>query len=717
MTPLLFSQLATTSPDLVFGDDSTPSATTGLTLSAALPPLAASLRLAQPVSAALSATLPGLNATLRLTQPVGLTMAAALPPLAANLQLGQTAAPVHLSLSAGLPPLAAALHITPVGPSVNASLAATLPALAASLQLAQPIDTRLTAALPGLSFAASGLYQSNTQRPTVRRNHSAWQSAGLHNAGTQSRQQDTTRQTPGPQTRWQSAQPQPASAQQPLPYALHATPRQRRQPFQAAAPLGSRAPFSYQDSTRTRQSRITRFQDASQTRQSTHGRYQDHDHNQRSARQSLWAEATRLPGVPLSGHNVNATPFVLPLYPRHQNAIKPPAGLSRLVIPLPPPPEPCYAKTQALRFARLHTGSADLIFICDNDTGGGGTVTPPGTILVPIRRAYIVINDIQLRRVSNNLALPCLSLSLNLDADSWTWGFSASLPASAMADIEPDNPGNPVILEAQINGQAYRLLAENISRDRSFGQARISVTGRGRSAMLADPYSPAVTHRNTIERSAQQLVNDILTVNGVSMGWALDWQVTDWLVPADAFAHQGSYMSAVNSIAQAIGGYVQPDPVLDKLIIKNRYPVAPWAWGSATPDIELPSAAVTKEAISWSDRAPYNGVYVSGTNQGVLAWVKRTGSAGEILAPMVTDPLITHTDAARQRGISILGNTGRIATVSLDLPILPETGIIQPGQLIKYVDGAVECIGLTRSVAVRASLPAVRQTIEVETHA
>ena len=43
---------------------------------------------------------------------------------------------------------------------------------------------------------------------------------------------------------------------------------------------------------------------------------------------------------------------------------------------------------------------------------------------------------------------------------SWAWSFSASVLTSAIDLIQPVTPGEPVELEATINGTAYRLLAE-----------------------------------------------------------------------------------------------------------------------------------------------------------------------------------------------------------------------------------------------------------------
>ncbi len=301
--------------------------------------------------------------------------------------------------------------------------------------------------------------------------------------------------------------------------------------------------------------------------------------------------------------------------------------------------------------------------------------------------------------------------------DSWTWGFTATLPASQFSNLDPGGPGEPVELEATINGTAYRFLAEGIQRDRQFGKSTISVSGRGISAILADPYSPILTFVNDEERTAQQLMNDALMTNGVSLGWDVDWQIEDWLVPAGVWNHQGSYMSAASAIAAAGGAFIQPDPVAQTLRVRARYPVAPWDWAGATPDLELPSESISKEGISWADMPQYNAVYVSGTTTGgVLGYVKRTGTAGDLLAPMISDALITAAAAARQRGIPVLANTGRVATYSLSLPVLEESGIIDPGTLLRYVDNGNPTVGVVKSVSVNVAMPTVRQTIEVETH-
>jgi hypothetical protein len=83
---------------------------------------------------------------------------------------------------------------------------------------------------------------------------------------------------------------------------------------------------------------------------------------------------------------------------------------------------------------------------------------------------------------------------------------------------------------------------------------------------------------------------------------------------------------------------------------------------------------------------------------------------------MVTDALITHADAARQRGLAVLSDTGTQAHISLRLPVLDETGVIPPGALVRYVDGATTHLGLVRGTSLEWGAPKLRQTLTVETH-
>lgn len=410
---------------------------------------------------------------------------------------------------------------------------------------------------------------------------------------------------------------------------------------------------------------------------------------------------------------------------RHEDTLRRlPWGMS---VPVPPgfdappspeePPEPPREVSTRLVFTCppgwLGDGPVRLVFgrVCT-------TPEPPAaTVVVPTRRVYMITNTSTLRRVDTDVQLPALSTTLTTDYESWTWSFAADLPVSAAPLIARTNPWVPVEVELVINGQAFRAQIETIGRNRTSKDWRLTVRGRGLGAELDSPYSAVRTHSNSDARTAQQLANEALTINGVPLGWTVDWQLTDWLVPGDVWSVQGSPIAAVNAIAAAAGGYVQPHPTLKTLRVLPKFPVAPWLWGTVVPDIELPTGPVSTESVEWVDNADYNRVFVSGTTAGLIGQVTRFGTAGDVLSePMVIDSLITHVDAARQRGIAELARGGHWANVSLRLPILQETGIILPGKMIRYDDGDTDLIGIARSLSVQDDGNEIWQSIGVASY-
>ena len=343
---------------------------------------------------------------------------------------------------------------------------------------------------------------------------------------------------------------------------------------------------------------------------------------------------------------------------------------------------------------------------------------PPidGPLIIPIREVYIVINTFALARADTAEPVPAAEFTATLDVDSWTWGWSARLPADQLALVRSPDPGEYVELVATLNGTPIRLAVERLGRDRRFGEAWLRISGRGRAAILGDPHSPVITRANEAQLTARQLLEAALTDNGVPIGWTVDWQTPNWSVPAGVWAHQGTYIDAALRLAEAAGGYVQAHDTAQTLHILPRYPILPWNWGAATPDIVLPEDVCEIEGIEWLDRPRYNAVWISGAESGRRDRIRRTGSAADRYAPSIVDPLATHEDMTRARGSAILADTGRQAHISVRLPVLPETGIIKPGQLIEYTEGGNTHRGLSRSVSLEHRFPQLWQTVKIETH-
>ncbi len=642
-----------------------------------------------------------------------------LPPGGSNLLFGEEqsgALSAEITLFGQFPELSVSAHIRP---DAFATIGADFPQLEFQAIVRPTVLAQATFMLPGLVAASELVYDARVSRPTVCEAETRQQGAAPVQALTASRHQMGETCRSGFQTRFQPALKESGSVEHKLPGVLVTSDQVVVVPYQSADLLRSGSGLTFSEMVRD-------------VRPLLRGVYQSAQH---LSSYSLydWAglRRTERMGDLLRHQNAGKrsisrnSGFGLPIEIRrggdqlYQDARKPPQGLD-WIGPPPPVPPVCYLPSTKLVFSfESANGDPGLLFQCDYVAPIDPENPPAETgIVVPVRRAYIIMNEVRLFKVDGNVELPVLSLSLDIDMDSWAWGFNATLPAESLQYVSSTGVNAPIELDAVVNGEHYILLAESVTRTRTFGRASLQVSGRGQSAYLASPYSPVKNFFNTETRTAQQLMLDALTTNGVSIGWEIDWTISDWSVPGNVWSERGSYMDAVNSIANSVGAYVLPHPSLRKLSIKPRYPVLPWNWASSTSDIELPADVVDTESVKWMEKPSYNGVYVSGTSNGVLGHVKRAGSAGDYLASMVTNPLITQASAARMAGEAILSDTGRMSMLTLSLPVLPETGIIKPGKMIRYVDNGVPILGLVKGVSVSMSKqPTLRQTIEVEVHA
>lgn len=347
---------------------------------------------------------------------------------------------------------------------------------------------------------------------------------------------------------------------------------------------------------------------------------------------------------------------------------------------------------------------------------GWGVVTPPGpvtpgdgeTITIPVKRVYIVVNEILFARVDDATVIPASQLSIAFDCDSWLPTFSATIPETSRDAVMPDP--SPIEVMAYINGSEFKFFVERIARSRQFGQRTVSISGRALACELDAPYAEAAQHTNSAAMTAQQLIADALEFTGYTQSW----NITDWLVPGGAFSLHGTPAQVAGAVAEASGSVLAADWFGRDLRMLARYPVKPWDWATATPDYVIPSAITQTESIEWQEKPSYNVVYVSGVQTGVLGQVKISGTAGDKAAPMVTHQLITHNDAARQRGISILSDTGRKAMMQISLPVLETTGIIDICRLIEFSDGANTRRGIVRANNITVNWPTVRQTLSIE---
>lgn len=616
----------------------------------------------------------------------------------AKLVLGDSIAPApsipegHIAIDAGFSTdLPASVSLAAgVAAQINAVFADDMPA---SVQLGWDANVSRGGIREGV--------RDNWQQavPQTQALHTAWQQAQSLRLGQQAAWQQANPLSAPVQTHWQEGQRLRSAA---------------ASSWQSGRPIRHAQDAMWQEGVRLRATTATAWQHGQLLRHAVRQHYQENLRLRAVTRQH-WQQGLGQRGVsvrPVWGRGV---PVAVHLQPRWQEAMRPRAGVSGGPVP-PTPRPPCYdpATVGKLVFDGQARADGRLIFICYR-------ATPPGPqpgVVVPIRRTYIVLNSITLHRLDTGAELHAHGFSMSLDYGSWTWQWSASLHHDAEGKLGRDSAGDPPVVVATVNGIPFHLRLERMARDRRFLPTRWAVSGRGLAATLAAPWATSMGFANTLDRTAQQLAQDVLTINGVSLGWDLDWQIADWMVPAGAWALQGSYMDALIEIAGSVGGYVQPhntDPVLR---ILPKYPHVPWDWPTLlTPDFELPAAVGEVEATEYLDKPAYNGIWLGGQSQGVFGPVIRAGTAGDVLAPQIQHPLITDGTAHRARGLAELSDTGSQEHVTLTMQVLPETGVITPGKVVRYLGHDKDYLGIVRATSINWSRPKLRQSITLETHA
>ena len=353
---------------------------------------------------------------------------------------------------------------------------------------------------------------------------------------------------------------------------------------------------------------------------------------------------------------------------------------------------------------------AALVFRCR-----GKTPDPQPTphYVIPLLPVYMQVHHLTAHLLPGMDPVPLTDLTLAADDDGYGWSLTANGPEHLLDQLAPV-AGLPAQVQVVINGMAFVFAITSTARSRSFERKRVAVQGVSVTALLGAPYMPQQSWLSTAPATAQQLAVQALEFTGVG----LDWQIADWLVPAGAWSYQGTPLQAVLRVAESVGAVVRSHPTAAQLIVAPRYPVLPWHWADATPDVQMPAAVIATDELRPEPRADYNAIYVTGGSVGgVQGHVVRTLSARDKLAPAVQDDLITHADAARLRGQWALAASGNKLLHTISMPVLTggtNPGIVRPGQLLEVLDTDGPWRGLVRGVNVSAALPRVRQQLTVE---
>ena len=572
-----------------------------------------------------------------------------------------------------------------------------------------------TGRITGLRLHLATHYDTNVSRPTVGQAAGRWQDAEPLQHAAYARWQQSARLPTGTCSRWQDAAPMAASLQtrwqdtQQRQRAVHGAFEQaRRLP---AAPLRA----SYQEAQRLRTSASDHMQQAQRLpADPLRVRYQETYRDRQLRAVACFEQAAHL-ARPIASAMGIALRLPAAIGGRYQQAWPPRPG--QWQRPAPPLPEPCYLPTLPahLVFDTPWTGDGRLVFVCERHGPGPGPDPEQPHYVIPLLEVYVSVHTLNAVLLPSLEPVALLGATLESDDGGFGWSLSADGPEHLLDQLAPAS-GLPARVRLTIDGIDWVFAVERVGRTRRFGQHRASIQGRSVTALLGDPYMPQQSWLSSSDLTAQQLVAQALQYTGTTV----DWGINDWLVPAGAWSFTGTPLQAALRVAESAGAVLRSHRTNAELIFAPRYPALPWAWGAATPNVQMPADIIATDSLEPEPRPAYNAVYVSGMAQGVLGHVRRSGTAGDLLAPQVTDALITHEVAARQRGSAVLGAAGPKLTQTMTLPLLTggsNPGLIQPGYLIQVDDIGHTWRGLVRGIRVTAGMPTVRQTITVERNA
>lgn len=596
-------------------------------------------------------------------------------------------------------------------PDATLAVAARMPGLRVRSLVHVRKDLVAAGRMPILRCSAVVRYNTDTPRPLVAEVAASAQQAQPLEQGWVSGWEDTDALPAG----WVSTAQDAKPLQEQFGVAWQDGQRQgiaMQGRFQQARPLpGAATEVRWQEAQGVRVSLQASAQEAVPVRVACVVRFQESLRDRRRMVEAMAQDAMGLHHDVTTG----AGPSV-PLYrgyqARYQQAMKPPAGKSQTQ-----PPEPensgCYEQLVGgpipLLFCRSWAVSANLLFMCCKPVGP----EPQPPFVIPLLPVYMQVHHLTAHLLPSLEPVVLTDVSIAADDDSYCWSLSANGPEHLLDQLAPVG-GLPQRLQVGIDGMQFVFAITSTARSRSFDRRRVAVQGISVTAMLGSPYMPKQAWLSSSVATAQQLAVSALEFSGVG----LDWQITDWQVPAGAWSFQGTPLQAVLRMAESVNAVVRSHRTAEQLIVAPRYPVLPWEWGAAVPDVQMPAAVIVTDELRPDPRAEYNAIYVAGGSVGgVLGHVVRSLSARDKLAPQIQDDLITHADAARMRGSWALAASGNKLQHSISMPVLTggtHPGILNPGQLLEVADTDGTWRGLVRGVSVSASMPRVRQQVTVE---
>ncbi len=287
---------------------------------------------------------------------------------------------------------------------------------------------------------------------------------------------------------------------------------------------------------------------------------------------------------------------------------------------------------------------------------------------VPDLRSYIVLNTIT--ATLGGIAIDPIDFNIKTDMQSYCWQGGIKISDSQYRKIKAKLDvarGNEPLVIVVVNGVSYSFIAEDISRNRVFGNYSYSISGRSSTARLGQDYahSQSSNQGGTIEQDlyASQIINMQLA----DLPFSIDrFEVKDWLIPAGTFnVSNQTPISIIHQLAIACGGFVMTDKATDKISILPRWKKSAWELATATADYVIPMNVVRSINDQKRVNPRYNTVTLIGGTE--ASEIYRSQQGRDLIAPIDNSVLYTDRDCVVPKGQALLSDSGTHGIYSLKM--------------------------------------------------
>ena len=304
---------------------------------------------------------------------------------------------------------------------------------------------------------------------------------------------------------------------------------------------------------------------------------------------------------------------------------------------------------------------------------------------IPDLRSYIVHNTVT--ATIGGIAIDPIDFNIKTDMQSYCWQggikISDSQYRKVKAKLEVERGNEPLVIVV-VNGVSYSFIAEDISRNRVFGNYSYSISGRSSTARLGQDYAHSQGGTISQDLYASQIINMQLA----DLPFTLDrFEVKDWLIPAGTFnVSNQTPISIIHQLATACGGILVSDPLNATLSIYPKWKKPAWELATATADLVVPMGIV--QSISDKKRVipRYNTVTLIGRTE--ASEVYRSLQGRNLIAPVDNSVLYTDRDCVVPKGIQILSDSGTHGLYTLKMRVADKYNmpLVSLGQILQISD-------------------------------